>query len=135
MATEIRKTVCPHDCPDTCSILATIEDGRVTACDGDPDHPFTQGGLYHKVHRYAERIYSPLRILSPMRRVGAKGEGRFTRITWDEALDEVADRRAAHPAGLVLPAVNEQPLPEIPGLARRIDEIPQGGAARGDRFR
>ena len=92
MATEIRKTVCPHDCPDTCSILATIEDGRVTACDGDPDHPFTQGGLCHKVHRYADRIYSPLRVLSPMRRVGAKGEGRFTRITWDEALGEVADR-------------------------------------------
>jgi anaerobic selenocysteine-containing dehydrogenase len=95
MATEIRKTVCPHDCPDTCSILATIEDGRVTACDGDPDHPFTQGGLCHKVHRYAERIYSPLRVLSPMRRVGAKGEGRFTRITWDEALGEVADRLRA----------------------------------------
>jgi anaerobic selenocysteine-containing dehydrogenase len=95
MATEILKTVCPHDCPDTCSILATIEDGRVTACDGDSDHPFTQGGLCHKVHRYAERIYSPLRVLSPMRRVGAKGEGRFARITWDEALDEVAGRLKA----------------------------------------
>jgi len=95
MATEIRKTVCPHDCPDTCSILATIEDGRVTKCDGDPDHPFTRGGLCHKVHRYAERIYSPLRILHPMRRVGAKGEGRFARITWEEALDEVADRLRA----------------------------------------
>ncbi|MBI2116478.1 MAG: hypothetical protein HYT85_15545, partial [candidate division NC10 bacterium] len=63
MTREIRKTVCPHDCPDTCSILATVEDGRVLSCDGDPDHPFTQGGLCHKVHRYAERIYSPLRVL------------------------------------------------------------------------
>ena len=95
MAVEIRKTVCPHDCPDTCSILATVEDGRVTNCDGDPDHPFTQGGLCHKVHRYAERVYSPLRILHPMRRVGRKGEGRFARISWDEALAEVADRLKA----------------------------------------
>ncbi len=92
---EIRKTVCPHDCPDTCSILATVEDGQVTRCDGDPAHPFTQGGLCHKVHRYAERIYSPLRVLHPMRRVGAKGEGRFARISWDEALHEVADRLKA----------------------------------------
>ncbi len=92
MAQYIRKTVCPHDCPDTCSILATVENGRVVRCDGDPDHPFTQGGLCHKVHRYAERIYSPLRVLFPMRRVGSKGEGRFARISWDEALGEVADR-------------------------------------------
>jgi anaerobic selenocysteine-containing dehydrogenase len=92
MALSTHKTVCPHDCPDTCSVLATIEDGRVTACDGDPDHPFTQGFLCQKVRRYAERIYSPLRILHPMRRVGKKGEGKFARISWDEALAEIADR-------------------------------------------
>lgn len=92
---EIRKTVCPHDCPDTCSILATVEDGRVTACEGDPDHPFTRGGLCHKVNRYAERVYSPLRVLHPMRRVGKKGEGTFARISWDEALQEVAERLKA----------------------------------------
>lgn len=107
MAAIVRKTVCPHDCPDTCSILATVEDGRVVSCEGDPDHPFTQGGLCHKVHRYAERIYSPLRILFPMRRVGAKGEGRFARISWDEALDEVADRlkaiAAEHGGEAILP--------------------------------
>jgi len=57
-----------------------------------PDHPFTQGFLCHKVHRYPERIYSPDRILHPLRRVGKKGEGRFVRITWDKALDEVAGR-------------------------------------------
>jgi anaerobic selenocysteine-containing dehydrogenase len=95
MARFIRKTVCPHDCPDTCSILATVEDGRVTHCDGDTDHPFTQGGLCHKVHRYAERIYSPLRVLTPVRRVGRKGEGTFAPISWDEALAEVADRLKA----------------------------------------
>ncbi len=95
MTQIIRKTVCPHDCPDTCSILATVADGRVTNCDGDPDHPFTRGGLCHKVHRYAERIYSPLRILQPLRRAGEKGEGKFIRISWDEALAEVADRLKA----------------------------------------
>lgn len=92
MATSTHRTVCPHDCPDTCSILATVEDGRVIACDGDPEHPFTQGFLCHKVHRYPERIYSPLRVLHPLRRVGRKGDGRFVRICWDEALTEVADR-------------------------------------------
>ncbi len=95
MAPTIKKTVCPHDCPDTCSILATVENGRVTACDGDRAHPFTQGFLCHKVHRYAERIYSPLRVLYPLRRTGKKGEGRFTRISWDEALAEIADRLRA----------------------------------------
>ena len=78
MTHSTHKTVCPHDCPDTCSILATVEDGRVTACDGDPAHPFTQGFLCHKVHRYPERIYSPLRVLHPLRRVGKKGDGRFS---------------------------------------------------------
>jgi anaerobic selenocysteine-containing dehydrogenase len=92
MAQSTHKTVCPHDCPDTCSILATVEDGRVTACEGDPAHPFTQGFLCHKVHRYPERIYSPLRILTPLRRIGKKGEGRFVRISWDAALTEITDR-------------------------------------------
>lgn len=95
MAGSIHKTVCPHDCPDTCSISATVEEGRVIACDGDADHPFTQGFLCHKVRRYPERIYSPDRILYPLRRIGQKGEGRFVRITWDEALDEVAGRLTA----------------------------------------
>lgn len=91
MAHSIHKTVCPHDCPDTCSSVATVEDGRVTACDGDPEHPFTQGFLCHKAHRYADRIYSPLRVLYPLRRAGKKGDGRFVRISWDEALIEVAE--------------------------------------------
>jgi anaerobic selenocysteine-containing dehydrogenase len=95
MAHSTRKTVCPHDCPDTCSILATVEAGRVTACDGDPEHPFTQGFLCHKVHHYAERIYSPLRVLQPLRRIGQKGEGRFVRISWEEALTEIAERLGA----------------------------------------
>jgi anaerobic selenocysteine-containing dehydrogenase len=89
---RVLKTTCPLDCPDTCSILVTVEDGRVTRLEGDPAHPLTRGFLCHKVANYHRRVYSPLRVLHPMRRTGAKGEGRFARITWDEALDEIAAR-------------------------------------------
>ncbi|HEV2177547.1 MAG TPA: molybdopterin oxidoreductase family protein [Terriglobia bacterium] len=89
---EIRKTVCPLDCPDTCSMFVTVDDGRVTQLQGDPEHPFTRGFLCHKVAHYDRRLYSPLRVLYPQRRVGAKGEGKFARISWDEALDEIASR-------------------------------------------
>jgi anaerobic selenocysteine-containing dehydrogenase len=88
---EVR-TVCPHDCPDACSVLATVEDDRVVRTVGDPDHPFTQGFLCGKVNRYAERVHSPHRILTPLRRVGPKGDGAFTPISWHEALDEIATR-------------------------------------------
>lgn len=89
---QILKTVCPLDCPDTCSILVTVEDGRVTRLQGDPEHPITRGFLCHKVANYDRRLYSPLRVLHPMRRVGAKGEGKFERVSWDEALDEITAR-------------------------------------------
>src|SRR5512139_735453 len=86
------KVVCPHDCPDTCVMTVDVEDGRAVAIGGDPDHRFTRGFLCAKVNRYLERVYSPDRVLHPMRRVGRKGEGRFERISWDEALDAVASR-------------------------------------------
>ncbi len=86
------RTVCPHDCPDTCSILATVENGRVTKCDGDPDHGFTQGFLCHKVACYDERIYSPRRVLHPM--VRRTKLGPLERVSWDEALDLVVRRMA-----------------------------------------
>jgi anaerobic selenocysteine-containing dehydrogenase len=86
------KVVCPHDCPDTCVMTVDVENGRAVSIGGDPDHRFTQGFLCAKVNHYLERVYSPDRILDPQRRVGAKGEGRFARISWDEALDEIADR-------------------------------------------
>lgn len=89
---NLRKTVCPHDCPDTCSILASIEDGRVIATKGDPGHPFTRGALCSKVLRYSERIHSPERLLYPMRRTGPKGSGQFERISWDDALEEIVVR-------------------------------------------
>jgi len=84
--------VCPHDCPDTCAMLVTVERGRAVRVAGDPEHPFTQGFLCTKVNRYVERTYHADRVLHPLRRVGAKGEGRFERISWDDALDEIAER-------------------------------------------
>ncbi|HEX8604974.1 MAG TPA: molybdopterin-dependent oxidoreductase, partial [Pseudoduganella sp.] len=90
-ATQVR-AACPHDCPDTCAILVTVENGIATEIKGDPDHPTTAGVLCTKVARYAERTYSPDRLLTPLRRVGKKGEGKFERISWDEALDEIAAR-------------------------------------------
>lgn len=90
-STQVRAT-CPHDCPDTCALLVTVEDGVATEVKGDPDHPTTAGVLCTKVARYTERTYSPDRLLYPMRRVGKKGEGKFERISWDEALDEIAAR-------------------------------------------
>jgi len=86
---------CPHDCPDTCAMLITVEDGRAVEVRGAPDHPPTSGTLCTKVARYLERTYSDQRVLHPMRRVGEKGEGRFERISWDEALDTIAERFGA----------------------------------------
>lgn len=83
---------CPHDCPDTCAMLVQVENGRATSVRGDPDHPVTRGFLCTKVNRYIERSYDPGRVLYPMRRVGAKGEGRFEPATWDEALDDISTR-------------------------------------------
>ena len=84
--------MCALDCPDTCAVLVTVEDGRGVRLRGDPAHPVTRGFLCGKVAQYLEREYSPERLLYPQRRVGAKGEGRFERITWDEALDTIAAR-------------------------------------------
>ena len=89
---EKHHSVCPHDCPSQCALSVTVEDGRVTAVAGDPDHPFTRGVVCGKVHEYAERLYAPTRVLTPLRRVGAKGAGRFEPIGWDAAIEEIARR-------------------------------------------
>ena len=83
---------CPHDCPDTCAMRVTVEHGRVVRIQGDPEHPSTQGTLCTKVSRYAERSYHDERVLHPMKRVGSKGRGRFERVSWDAALNEIAAR-------------------------------------------
>jgi anaerobic selenocysteine-containing dehydrogenase len=88
-------------------MTVTVEGSRAVAIGGDPDHRFTQGFLCAKVNQYLDRVYSPDRILHPLRRVGAKGEGRFERITWDEALDTIVARFreviAAHGPQTILP--------------------------------
>ncbi|MEX3786838.1 molybdopterin-dependent oxidoreductase [Paraburkholderia sp. BR14374] len=90
--TEFARAVCPHDCPDTCAMRVTVDNGRAIKVAGDPDHPPTQGVLCTKVSRYAERVYHPNRLTTPMKRVGRKGEGRFAPVSWDEALDFAANR-------------------------------------------
>ena len=126
---QVVHAACPHDCPDACGVLITVEDGRATRIQGDPEHPVTRGFLCAKVAKYLDRVYSPDRVLYPMRRIGAKGPrpntedagksaratnagkgsratdaGRsaratrafsaetWRRISWDEALDEIAAR-------------------------------------------
>jgi anaerobic selenocysteine-containing dehydrogenase len=71
-------------------LAVTLEDGRIADVAGDPDHPFTQGVICGKVHDYAERVYGPTRVLTPLKRVGAKGEGRFEPIGWDAAMEGIA---------------------------------------------
>ena len=86
---------CPHDCPDTCAMQVTVEAGRAVKVRGSSDHPFTHGALCTKVAHYLDRVYSDQRLLHPMKRVGRKGEGRFERISWDEALDTISARFGA----------------------------------------
>src|SRR5215470_16094096 len=119
---QIVKAACPHDCPDACGVLITIEDGRATRIQGDPEHPVTRGFLCAKVAKYLDRVYSPGRVLYPMRRVGPKGpraeaqnlrscapgqsgaavptlasslptnSSVWQRISWEEALSEITER-------------------------------------------
>ena len=86
------RTACAHDCPDQCSLVATVEDGRLLKLQGDPDHPMTQGFACAKVNREHELVHSPERVLRPLRRVGVKGEGRFAPVSWEEALGEIVER-------------------------------------------
>jgi anaerobic selenocysteine-containing dehydrogenase len=87
-----RKTICPLDCPDSCGMVATVVDGRVTSLCGDKEHPYTNGFICRKMRRYPERLYGPHRVLYPQIRTGNKGQGEFRRITWDEAMGIIADR-------------------------------------------
>lgn len=92
VAPTIVRAVCPHDCPDTCAMLVTVQDGKAIKIGGDPAHPITQGFLCAKVSRYIERTYHQDRLQYPLRRVGPRGAGQWQRISWDEALDEIATR-------------------------------------------
>jgi anaerobic selenocysteine-containing dehydrogenase len=83
---------CPHDCPDTCSMVFEVEDGKLSGVRGNKEHPMTRGGLCVKVKDYEKRHYHPDRLLYPLRRTGAKGSKKFERISWDDALDEIITR-------------------------------------------
>src|SRR5579884_3442475 len=96
---EVVRAACPHDCPDACGVLITVQDGRATKIQGDPEHPVTRGFLCAKVAKYLDRVYSPDRVFYPMRGTSPKGpslaEGRsahWKRISWDEALEEISTR-------------------------------------------
>ncbi len=91
-AREVRRLTCPHDCPDRCGLVAEVDNGRVVAVFGDPEHPVTRGTICRKVMEYPARTYGPDRIHHPMKRVGSKGAGQFQRISWEEAITTIADR-------------------------------------------
>ncbi|MGB4116709.1 MAG: molybdopterin oxidoreductase family protein [Polaromonas sp.] len=83
---------CPHDCPDTCALLTTTENGMAIKVQGNPAHAQTGGVLCNKVSRYAERTHHPERLLTPLKRTGLKGSGQFAPVSWDEALTDIASK-------------------------------------------
>jgi anaerobic selenocysteine-containing dehydrogenase len=89
------ETACPLDCPDSCTLEVTVENGRIVEMDGGHRNPSTRGYICGKVRRFAERVYSEDRLLYPGIRKGGKGEGTFSRVSWDEALDHIAERISA----------------------------------------
>ncbi|MGE3176185.1 MAG: molybdopterin-dependent oxidoreductase, partial [Vicinamibacterales bacterium] len=101
------ESACPLDCPDSCTLNLTVRHGRLLALDGGRSNPVTNGYICAKVRRFGERVYGPDRLLFPAARKGRKGDGRFTRISWDEAIETIADRMrqaiATHGATSILP--------------------------------
>ena len=136
MTTTQVRAACPHDCPDTCALLVTVEDGVATEVKGDPDHPTTAGVLCTKVSRYTERTYHPDRLLHPMRRVGKKGEGKFERISWEEAIDEIASKLsaiAARDPQAILPYSYCGTMGQVQGESMSMRFFNQLGASQLDR--
>jgi anaerobic selenocysteine-containing dehydrogenase len=85
-------TACPLDCPDSCSLAVSVQNGKLVTIDGSDLNPVTDGFICAKVRRFGERVYGPDRLMSPGIRKGRKGEGRFERVSWDVALDRIASR-------------------------------------------
>jgi anaerobic selenocysteine-containing dehydrogenase len=105
-AVQTVRGACPHDCPDTCALVTTVQDGVALRVQGNAMHPATAGVLCNKVSHYPERTYHPERLLQPLKRVGPKGSGRFAPVGWNEALDDIAARLraiAARDAQAILP--------------------------------
>ncbi|WP_028081732.1 molybdopterin-containing oxidoreductase family protein [Solimonas soli] len=136
MTTTVVKAACPHDCPDTCAMLVTVENGRALKVQGDPHHPTTHGALCTKVSRYAERTYHPERLLHPLKRVGAKGSGRFERVGWDAALDDIAAKLkaiAARNAEAIVPYSYAGTMGLVQGESMAARFFNRLGASRLDR--
>ena len=97
------KSVCPYDCPDACGLIVSVDNNKVISVRGDRAHAFTRGTLCPKMAHYEKVIHSPLRLKSPMKRVGKKGigEDQYTRISWDEALDAIVNNFKPKPKSCV----------------------------------
>src|SRR5829696_551024 len=89
---HVVRGACGHDCPDTCSWVVEVRNGTAERLAGDPGHPFTRGTLCAKVNHYLERVYHPDRVLHPLKRSGPKGDARFVRVSWEEALADISSR-------------------------------------------
>ncbi|MGC4076803.1 MAG: molybdopterin oxidoreductase family protein [Rubrivivax sp.] len=134
--TRVVHAACPHDCPDTCAMLVTVENGRAVRVQGDPEHPTTNGALCTKVSRYPERTYHPERVLTPLKRVGPKGRGEFVPVSWDEALDAIAARLkaiAARDPEAILPYSYAGTMGLVQGESMAARFFNQLGASRLDR--
>src|SRR5262245_15449159 len=105
--TTVVETACPLDCPDACTLNVTVTSRRIVEIDGSRKNPVTGGYICAKVRKFGERVYSQDRLLYPAIRTGAKGQGAFKRVAWDEALDLIVDRfrraQAEHGAASILP--------------------------------
>src|SRR5437773_11818910 len=104
---SVVETACPLDCPDACSLAVTVQRGKVLKIDGSHKNPVTDGYICAKVRKFGERVYGPDRLLHPAVRSGAKGQGQFRRVGWDEALDLIVKRfrhaKATHGGASILP--------------------------------
>ena len=127
---------CPHDCPDTCSLVTTVENGKAIRVQGNPNHPMTDGVLCTKVSRYTERTYHPDRILHPLKRIGPKGSGQFAPVSWDEALNDIANRLsviAAKDTQAILPYSYAGTMGQVQGEAMAMRFFHKLGASLLDR--
>jgi anaerobic selenocysteine-containing dehydrogenase len=130
---------CPHDCPDTCSMLTTVTNGVAIKVQGNPAHPHTDGALCTKVSRYTERTYHPDRLLHPLKRVGPKGAGQFERVSWGAALQDIAARlqaiasRSADAAQAILPYSYAGTMGLVQGESMSARFLHKLGASRLDR--
>lgn len=127
---------CPHDCPDTCSLVTTVENGKAIRVQGNPKHPMTDGVLCTKVSRYTERTYHPDRILQPLKRTGPKGSGQFVPVSWDDALNDIANRLstiAANDPQAILPYSYAGTMGQVQGEAMAMRFFHKLGASLLDR--